>query len=234
MPPSVPAEVAALVAALTSKDPRARPSSAGDVAARAERLRTALPGAAAAPLAFPVRTGAAAGKTPTLTLSPHGEGNRAGNRSQRPRSPRTPAGLAAGAVLAVAGIGAASLAGWLLATMPGSAPAHRPSSDRPTTSRQASSRGIPGSRPVAATRAADSRAGHGVAARAAGHARASRPPAPTLMPSPSPPAPSATPTASGGARAIGHAYPTRVGTTHGQRRAHASSRKASRCSAARS
>ena len=42
LPPSVPAEVAALVADLTAKDPWARPASAGEVAQRAEHLRTAL------------------------------------------------------------------------------------------------------------------------------------------------------------------------------------------------
>jgi len=42
LPPSVPAEVAALVADLTAKDPWARPASAAEVAHRAEHLRTAL------------------------------------------------------------------------------------------------------------------------------------------------------------------------------------------------
>src|SRR5262249_21773839 len=43
LPRSVPAEVAALVAELTAKDPSARPSSAGAVSARAAQLRTAPP-----------------------------------------------------------------------------------------------------------------------------------------------------------------------------------------------
>jgi eukaryotic-like serine/threonine-protein kinase len=42
LPPWVPAEVAALVADLTAKDPRARPASAGQVAERAEDLHAAL------------------------------------------------------------------------------------------------------------------------------------------------------------------------------------------------
>jgi serine/threonine-protein kinase len=46
LPPSVPAEVAALVADLTAKDPLARPASAGEVAERAEHLRAALTGTA--------------------------------------------------------------------------------------------------------------------------------------------------------------------------------------------
>jgi serine/threonine protein kinase len=42
LPPWVPAEVAALVADLTAKDPRARPASAWEVATRAEQWRAAL------------------------------------------------------------------------------------------------------------------------------------------------------------------------------------------------
>jgi serine/threonine-protein kinase len=42
LPPSVPAEVAALVADLTAKAPSARPASAEEVAARAEHLRAVL------------------------------------------------------------------------------------------------------------------------------------------------------------------------------------------------
>ena len=42
LPPSVPEEVAALVADLTTKDPWTRPAGAGVVAQRAEELRTAL------------------------------------------------------------------------------------------------------------------------------------------------------------------------------------------------
>jgi serine/threonine-protein kinase len=42
LPPWVPADVAALVADLAAKDPRARPASAGEVAERAERVRTTL------------------------------------------------------------------------------------------------------------------------------------------------------------------------------------------------
>lgn len=44
LPAGIPAEVAALVAALTMKDPAARPGSAGEVAWRAGRLRDALAG----------------------------------------------------------------------------------------------------------------------------------------------------------------------------------------------
>jgi serine/threonine-protein kinase len=44
LPPDVPAGVAALVADLTAKDPRARPATAAQVAGRAEQLRVALSG----------------------------------------------------------------------------------------------------------------------------------------------------------------------------------------------
>ena len=44
LPPAVPAGVAELVSDLTAQDPAARPASAGDVAARAGRLRDALAG----------------------------------------------------------------------------------------------------------------------------------------------------------------------------------------------
>lgn len=47
LPPSVPAEVARLVAALTAKNPRARPPSAGSVAQRAAHLQAVLTGRAA-------------------------------------------------------------------------------------------------------------------------------------------------------------------------------------------
>jgi eukaryotic-like serine/threonine-protein kinase len=44
LPPAVPAEVAELILDLTARDPADRPASAGDVAARAGRLRDALAG----------------------------------------------------------------------------------------------------------------------------------------------------------------------------------------------
>lgn len=46
LPPAVPLPVAALVAELTARDPAGRPADAGEVAARAVRLRDALDGAA--------------------------------------------------------------------------------------------------------------------------------------------------------------------------------------------
>jgi eukaryotic-like serine/threonine-protein kinase len=48
LPPAVPAGVAELVLDLTARDPAARPASAGEVAARAGRLRNALAGRPAA------------------------------------------------------------------------------------------------------------------------------------------------------------------------------------------
>jgi len=47
LPPAVPLPVAALVAELTARDPAGRPADAGEVAARAARLRDAINGAAA-------------------------------------------------------------------------------------------------------------------------------------------------------------------------------------------
>jgi eukaryotic-like serine/threonine-protein kinase len=47
LPPAVPLPAAALVAELTARDPAGRPAGAGEVAARAARLRDALNGAAA-------------------------------------------------------------------------------------------------------------------------------------------------------------------------------------------
>jgi serine/threonine-protein kinase len=60
LPSSVPPGAAALVAALTAKDPRARPASAGDVAAWADQL-----GAAVAPGSGPAgRPARASGHVP--------------------------------------------------------------------------------------------------------------------------------------------------------------------------
>jgi eukaryotic-like serine/threonine-protein kinase len=61
LPASVPGRVAALVAELTRKDPQARPSSAEEVAARAEGLRTMLAGSGPA---TPILTEAAASVLP--------------------------------------------------------------------------------------------------------------------------------------------------------------------------
>jgi serine/threonine-protein kinase len=62
LPPSVPADVARLVADLTARDPAARPASAAEVAVRAERLRADLSQAFGARGAGrPVRSAAGAG-----------------------------------------------------------------------------------------------------------------------------------------------------------------------------
>ena len=52
LPAAIPPQVAALVQELTSKDPAARPTSAGQVADRAAQLRDALP--ARTPVAAPI------------------------------------------------------------------------------------------------------------------------------------------------------------------------------------
>jgi serine/threonine protein kinase len=106
MPPSVPREAAALVAALTAKDPRARPASAAEVAAQAIRLHAVLTGPLAA---------------------------KHGAEAQRPRRPVAVAGRAG---LALASIGVIGLAGWMAAHLPGPASAHQHLSGRPAATGQ--------------------------------------------------------------------------------------------------
>jgi eukaryotic-like serine/threonine-protein kinase len=100
-------ELAALIADLTARDPAARPTSAAVVAARAGRIRDSRAGArdsrAGSPDGLPAPTGSAQAAAPTPAepgLMPP-----AGPRRRR----LAPAGLAAGLL-------AAGLLGWLLAT----------------------------------------------------------------------------------------------------------------------
>ena len=65
LPPTVPADVAELVANLTAKDPGERPASARDVAAWASRLRDALPGGSVG-----VESQATGAASPTLAEVP--------------------------------------------------------------------------------------------------------------------------------------------------------------------
>jgi len=199
LPPSVPAEVAALVADLTAKDPSARPPSAGDVAVRAERLRAApSPPPAAAPgsrmLAagmLPARTGAAPRMRPMLSGRPPGRGSGGGARrrwQQRLARASVPVRVA----LVIAGLAVASL-GWVLATTHGSAPDHLQSPSTRPASPQASPRGAAGPRPVASPGASSA----GDASHASSHARrrgrsspASSAPSPTPTPSLPQPTPS--------------------------------------------
>lgn len=107
LPDTVPAEVARLVAELTAKDPAARPG-AGEVAARAARLRDALTGGAVGALS----PGTGAG-SPTLAEIPL-----PGELADRPRS-RSARGRLAGLLLALAAaVALAGLVGMLTRGMP--------------------------------------------------------------------------------------------------------------------
>ena len=120
LPPSVPAGVAALVADLTAKNPRARPASAGEVANRAQRLRQTLTGSAIGPTDLRALSRAAPG-TDTRTMvaplagwrgKPQGPGKPQGRgkpgRHGKPYG-RVLAGLALAMTAAIAG------AGWVIA-----------------------------------------------------------------------------------------------------------------------
>jgi serine/threonine-protein kinase len=122
LPVTVPAEVGTLIAALTAKDPAARPGSAREVAEQAGRLRDAeriislgpissMPAVGDAPAAGPLTLADGSGQT-TQACQP------AISREVLPRRPRArsrkaSAGLAAAAVLTAAGVlgWQASLAG---------------------------------------------------------------------------------------------------------------------------
>lgn len=94
LPPTVPREVAALIADLTARDPADRPASAGQVAARAARLRSAIGGEARyAGRADRAGSGDGAGGTRSAEGSEGGDG--AGSMTLRlagwpPTSARTP------------------------------------------------------------------------------------------------------------------------------------------------
>jgi eukaryotic-like serine/threonine-protein kinase len=152
LPRTVPAGVAGLIVELTAKDPAARPASAGEVATRARRLRDALPGGAAGPLAGDPVAGALAAEPATLAGGPV---TLAGEPVTLAGEPVIPAGGPApatapahrrllgkairpgrGVVLAVAGAAVvAGLAGWLLAGVFGAGP---PGSPPPSAARPAS------------------------------------------------------------------------------------------------
>jgi serine/threonine-protein kinase len=133
--PAVPAEVAALVADLTARDPAARPGSAAEVAERAAALRVALDGARTSPAvrgaaAYPGP--AASQDSPGTTADGHaatayldlpgrdgtGPYQGAGPGGRYAPARRRPRYLAA--VIAVVVIGC--VAGWLLASAVGPAP----------------------------------------------------------------------------------------------------------------
>ena len=122
LPPRVPNGVAALVADLTAKDPRARPASAGEVAVRAERLRDALTGTATDPPGFRAVASAAPG-TDTKTMPmrlPDVPSRQARLLRRGRRNRRVLAGL--NAVLVLAMTGGLLGAGWVFAGRHGPGP----------------------------------------------------------------------------------------------------------------
>jgi eukaryotic-like serine/threonine-protein kinase len=223
LPSSVPAEVAALVTELTSKDPRARPASAEEVAARAGQLAaavsgTAVSGTAAAPLSFPAAAATAAaaaavggaGAMAGAGAAGAGAGRAAGAmegpgtldmplpgaRDRRRGYSRIPGGsVAARAALAVAALGVVGLVSWMLVALPGSPPVHPPSLNPPAGSKHAGTHGASAGHPsVAATQAGT---GGDDAVQPKGHGKGAKPHGPAPTPTPTP-APSATPTAPSG------------------------------------
>jgi serine/threonine-protein kinase len=132
LPSSVPPGVAALVAALTAKDPRARPASAADVAAWADQLWAVLSGMPAVrtpPTAPAFVAPSAQAPSPGVPLRKGWRRDRAGRRRVRRALP----GPSARPAAVLAGLAAVSLGGWALATMPGTSAAH-PSATPPATS----------------------------------------------------------------------------------------------------
>jgi len=132
LPMTVPAEVSALVAALTAKNPGHRPRSALDVAEQAGQVRTGktslsgaiLPavasgGSSAAPFLTFAETGAQATQASQLALD-----GRPVARHPRPAWKKIGAGLAVAAALTIAGLG-----GWQ-AGLAGSARPHSTASPR--------------------------------------------------------------------------------------------------------
>lgn len=126
--PTVPSQAAALVAELMAKDPAARPASAGEVAARAGRLRDALTGVATIQLGPGARFGPAtrADAQPVTLPGLPIFGPPAPQRLRRARRwPRR------GLLLTVAGAAVtAGLVGWMLAGVLGAAPPQRPPASR--------------------------------------------------------------------------------------------------------
>ena len=123
LPPSVPKEVAVLVADLTARDPAMRPASAADVAARAAALRDGLAGTTINMRgADPLTRSAGQGDTAYLSVPAEPDPWLSEAAQHRPRR-RGPGPLALAA--AVAAIVIIGLGGWVLAGSPGSA-AHGP------------------------------------------------------------------------------------------------------------
>ena len=126
LPPSVPAEVAALVMMLTAKDPAWRPASAGEVADRAARLRDGLLASAGQAPALPGPTPTVADDLlpPALAAAP-----------SRPRR-RRPLALAAFALAAVTCLVVISVTGFAPGSHP---PGSHPAASHPAGSHPAAS-----------------------------------------------------------------------------------------------
>jgi eukaryotic-like serine/threonine-protein kinase len=188
LPPSVPAQVAALVAELTSKDPQSRPSSAQDVAERAERLKVVLAAEGQGTVPLPATDLSLQAVAPTVPDQPEAGPDAGGVRLLQPqtwarlRVPRVPA-RAALAALALVAIAIAGLIGWNLGVKP-STPAAGP----PRASRASS-------RPGRGARADRQTPGPGTAAPPA-TAPSARATASVTPSSPSSPTATPTPTAS--------------------------------------
>lgn len=199
LPDAVPAEVAALVGDLTRKDPRDRPASADEVAARAGQLAAVL---SATPLAFPATatTAAAAAsvasvaaaaadaapgpapdpnRPPTLNMPLPGGRSRGGVRS-RAAALSVPARAGVG----LAALGAAALVSWMLITLPGSSSANSPSLNPPAG--RAGAHTGSGKHPDTAASQAASTGGNDVSP--AGHTKTTAPSGPTPSPTASAPA----------------------------------------------
>ena len=203
LPPHVPAGVAALVADLTAKDPRARPASAAQVAERANQLHSTLTGppamASAAPATqtwpLPMEAGAAS----TRRRGGLGRQGRHGDGLGR----RHPARLSALVVAAIIAVTAA--AGWAVTAGhgPGSVPTS-PATQQPVQSSSHSTHRASPTHRHSSTSAAHA-SGYSTtspkpfrsSAAPTPRATPTRTPTPAPSPTPSPsgtPSPSATPT----------------------------------------
>jgi serine/threonine-protein kinase len=128
LPQWLPAEVAHLVAELTAKDPKARPSSAGQVAERAEHLRAVLAARSASPHSLPVlsRAAARAGVTAAESALPRMPADD-GIRQRRKQNQRTLAPLPGRAALLLAVLAVIAAAGWVMSGVGVPTPVHGPS-----------------------------------------------------------------------------------------------------------
>jgi serine/threonine protein kinase len=219
LPHSVPAEVTALVSDLTRKDPRDRPASADEVAARAGQIAAVL---SAAPLAFPATATTAAAAASVASLAAAAADASAGSASRPltlnmplpdPRRRDSARGararfaalsVPARASLAVTALGVAGLVSFMLVTLPGSSSGHSPSLNPPAGSGRAAHAGSGKHPATAASQAAST--GSDDAVHPGGNTKTTTPstaPAPTPTaqqpsptPAPSTPAPTPSPTPS--------------------------------------